>query len=1442
MIRFLLTALCLAGSVVCQTASASPFRPDFHGFTDSIPPVIICPLNQTVQLGPGQCEQIINYVVTATDDQPGVIVVQALGIASGATFSIGVTVNSFVALDAAGNTSTCSFTITVQDNGTVLSCKPAYTAQVDANCSFTLLSAELLNPLTGNCTGNFLVELDRVAPFGNGPWQPAVLTAADVNKTYQFRVSAYSGNRCFGNVTVKDFLAPQISCADIAVVCVVNNFTPTYLADSLGISAARPSTMDNCGGPLNATYLDNYTDLPCDSTNTAGSIISRRWTVTDGSNNLRTCVQKITIHRVRITDVLFPPDQLFSCTDTNFSVAANGAPFITFAGRNWSIYPSSSCSVATNFSDSIVTQCGGSKNIRRTWYVVDFCDFSATTSFLTSVQNLEVQDTGAPGIVCPPTTVVRMDTAGCQGKIKPPDAVVTDGCSGIAQFAADWTTGGGGQAIGRLSDWPGNNPLLRDTLGSLDSLTFPTGPTIIRYIATDACGNTGSCTFTLFVADTMPPTAICKPFLTVELSADGTFALRADSLDAGSSDACNPVFVKVRRELPGPCQANDQFYDAALFCCADIADTVTLRLRVYDAPPPAGTVPLAFDSAYSNECTMRVQVTDPQPLYCAAPPDVVVTCDSFDATLTAYGNLPVRSCKADSLQILLDYTQFDPDCRHGQIIRTFRVMDAAGNSAACTQRINVQNFQDYFVRFPNDVTTTTCPAFDYFGEPQLYNLDCERMEVTYTDEVYTVVEDACYKIERTWKILNRCQYDAAQTLTMVPNPNPSALSISAANLFGPVVSASNTTGPWAPSLVRVNPNDPAKTDFSTFWSDSTNGYQYTQIIKVIDGTDPVVDNCPITAPFFLDSTDNNPALWQETYWLDPTTGLHDLAETPVQLSVTAFDSCSGSDVVIRYLLFLDLDNNGTQETVINSNTANLPLAQQPAPGTLQYGNANNPNYTGGTARTYDQRLLPSVQKYRFALQTTISGHRQTASVRWNTQAAPSSYTNPQLPPGKHRIKWFVTDGCGNETSCQYNFTINDSLPNPLTTIGGTIRTELNVGVSNVQVDISATSPGTAPYISSVYSTAAGQYAFPQPFPTGTAYTLTPVKDGNALNGVTTSDLVLISQHILGLNLLHSPYKLIAADADKSNSITTTDILQLRKLILGIYENGLPNTPAWRFVDNSFIFLNPDNPFETTFPEIRTVDSLVIDQPNDFVGIKVGDVNNSADPGMFGSIDDRTAGTLWLETTDRAVQSGETIDVHFRTAEAVAGYQYTLEYPGMEVLDIKPGAAMQTDNFAVFPTQAALTTSFNASDPKDRGEFTVRFRALEAGSLNQFLHLSGRITPAKAYTERLDQPMDVRLRFGPTNALSDGFELLPCTPNPFSESTMIGFRLPMATSATLRIFNTAGQLVYDYTADFAAGLHSLPVRKSDLGTNGVFFYQLQTPTESAVRRMIAVDNR
>jgi lysyl endopeptidase len=133
-------------------------------------------------------------------------------------------------------------------------------------------------------------------------------------------------------------------------------------------------------------------------------------------------------------------------------------------------------------------------------------------------------------------------------------------------------------------------------------------------------------------------------------------------------------------------------------------------------------------------------------------------------------------------------------------------------------------------------------------------------------------------------------------------------------------------------------------------------------------------------------------------------------------------------------------------------------------------------------------------------------------------------------------------------------------------------------------------------------------------PGGGNYTVTPVRDTNAINGVSTFDLSLTSKQILGIQPLDSPWKIIAADVNKSNSITNFDILESRRMILGVTTNYSASR-SWRFYPAFISFSNPLNPFANSLPEIININNLSGPFPNiNFKAVKIGDVNTNADPG------------------------------------------------------------------------------------------------------------------------------------------------------------------------------------------------------------------------------------
>jgi hypothetical protein len=440
--------------------------------------------------------------------------------------------------------------------------------------------------------------------------------------------------------------------------------------------------------------------------------------------------------------------------------------------------------------------------------------------------------------------------------------------------------------------------------------------------------------------------------------------------------------------------------------------------------------------------------------------------------------------------------------------------------------------------------------------------------------------------------------------------------------------------------------------------------------------------------------------------------------------------------------------------------------------------------------------------------------------------------------GDQPVELWAMDLAGNASFCSTFINVQDNdgvcSQGDNVTVSGALQTESGEGLEDANVNLQAMPLSGAPVDLNAMTDNLGQYAFPN-VPTGSDYTVTPTKDDDPLNGVSTYDLVLISKHILGLEPLGSPYKMIAADANKSGSITTFDIVEVRKLILGIYTEFPANT-SWRFVDGEYVFPTPSNPFAAQFPETVSVSDVQANQlAEDFVAVKTGDVNGTAVANSLLSSDDRTAGTLLFDVEDRQVKAGEEFDVAFRAADKSLGFQFTASLAGLEVADIVETDRVRASNFGVFNKEGALTASVDG----DVAAFSVRFRAARSGRLSEMLGVSSRITRAEAYSlsgER--QGVAFRFNNGGASTVSGvGFELYQNQPNPFVNKTLIGFHLPEAAQATLTVFDEAGRVLFTQKGDFAKGHNAVQIDRALLNTTGAMYYKLETATDAATKMMI-----
>jgi len=1459
-----------------------------------------------------------------------------------------------------------AFAITVDPLPTQLVCNDLSTFVLDADCSSTVLPGDILLNALG-CSQNFSVTVTGI----NGtPNYGNTVTAANLGQTLKVTVkNLVTNSSCFGLIKVEDATAPKVTCpAAVTVAC----------SDPTDVSKTGTVTVMDCS-TTTTVVKDVFTDLG--DCGVPRARITRTWTVTDSWGNQSNCSQVITIKAFELPSVVFPPDITLNCgvvagNPSATLPAQTGTPTLNGA----SILGSILCSSKVNYSDEFFNGCTGTYTIIRTWSVLNDCLPASATNPSVKAQRIKVVDDNGPAFTCPANITVSTNQSSCCANASLPPVVMSEGCSKITtvQAMVTGTNPLNGNAIqfvvpGSLADFPGNNYWNPDTLAVFGpTQCLPLGGVYtVMYVASDGCANSSTCQFTLTVQDFVAPVASCDQTTTVALGDDdpldcytpgngcsgaGVVWISAKNFDDGSNDKCNNIKITVRRMEPysacidklNACEKAiaTAEKDSIKFYCCESGTKQRIILRVYQVDINGAIMQKADGSQLFNECMVEVEVQDKLTPLCQAPPHVTVACENFDPSLWVYGQPTIiDNCCLDTTKTYqgkcgythsANYAQFDTLCHRGTIVRTFKAYDCHGFSSDCTQRVVVTYNQDYYVKFPDDVVLTVCDGSGSYGAPSFFGKDCEALASSFEDTKFTLVPDACFKIERTWRIINWCTFNPNLPLKAIPNPNPDANSQSPLNLPGPTVSKCGTAGLWAPTKVKINPTDAAVTDYCTFWEKDANGYIYQQIIKVLDQQKPTV-NCPTSPTQFCDQSNNLTDLWNESYWYDQKLATHDLCEGPVDLSITASDACSGANLDFQYQLFLDLDNDGTMETVVSS--ATLPGAN-----TVAFGNAANPNFTGGTPRSFDERPVSPNLKYAFALQVNpASGNSKSASVRWNTLLNPTQYTVPELPYGTHKIKWIVSDGCGNQQICEYTFVVKDcKKPNVVcinglssnilspsgiqlwasdflkyaednctpaakiqfglrragagtgfptnpdgspqnslmftcndlgqqavelwamdaagnadfcatfviiqdnsgncsisSIVAGEVLTEKLEGVEDVSVKLVGTA-GNLTISETTPSDDKGHYKFSIPLPAPLSLTVTPMKNDDPLNGVSTYDLVLISKHILGLEPLSGPYKMIAADANKSGSITTFDIVELRKLILGIYTE-LPGNTSWRFIDKNYTFPDPFNPFKSAFPEGKALNEpLTTVWTGNFVSIKVGDVNVSAITHLNGGNEDRSAETLWMETEDRTLSEGEVAEVTFRAAAPVQGYQMTLALNGLSVAEVLPQGQVTADNFGIFPD--ALTVSVGGNSSAADGSFTVRFKVLKTGKLSQMLRISSQITPAEAYGWTNDR-QNVALRFlSPTGATLSrvGFELYQNQPNPFAAKTSIGFHLPQDAQATLRIFTENGQQVYFQEGDFNKGYHTISIERSQLPATGLLYYEVSTAEYHAVKKMVLMD--
>ncbi len=407
---------------------------------------------------------------------------------------------------------------------------------------------------------------------------------------------------------------------------------------------------------------------------------------------------------------------------------------------------------------------------------------------------------------------------------------------------------------------------------------------------------------------------------------------------------------------------------------------------------------------------------------------------------------------------------------------------------------------------------------------------------------------------------------------------------------------------------------------------------------------------------------------------------------------------------------------------------------------------------------------------------------------------------------------------------------------PLQTISGRIFTEASQAVKEVAVKLTG-------YASDTDSTnAEGKYSLTGVHPYQSyKITASKVLGTSVANGLTSLDLAILQRHILQTETLTSPYKLIAADVNLSQSITTADIRDIQDVVLG-NTTRLAKGKHWTFIPKHFVF-DPAQPY--AYDTVLVHEKMPAPTGHDFIAIKLGDVNDTWNPAK-GRLQQKQLMFL-VEEHETISQSTITIPVRVEDFKDVSSFQLTLEWDEKVLaFESAQGGALPDIVFGEkYVQEGQLTVLWynrqgsSSSLSDEQAVFTVTFQTIGKIGDQSVVTLSSARTPLLAYdatniamtTEAIAGSVDIVEVLSAEQDLSrpTTYKIYQNEPNPFSEEVKFRFGLPQQSKVSLKVMNAAGQVFHHTEGAYAQGTHiiSWDGRNAQGVTiqPGVYFLQL-----------------
>nr|MBX2877688.1 hypothetical protein [Saprospiraceae bacterium] len=495
--------------------------------------------------------------------------------------------------------------------------------------------------------------------------------------------------------------------------------------------------------------------------------IRRTFTATDPSGNSSSCEQLIEITSPGIDQIIAPDLVGYIACDMEYPTDQAGNPHPDFTGwpqvstafGTYNIAPEL-CNLVAFYDDSpIIDICENAQQFIRTWQVVDWCEGGEPYEFF---QTIKIGDVTPPTVYCPTngahgdTLLFSVGPFDCTGSLWVPYPEIEDNCSEswvLTSQVVSYPVEGEPAII--LAEVPDNgDPRFVSNI--------PLGVHFFRYTVIDDCGNETIAECPFLMRDNTAPVAACTDVLNVALDSRGVAAVTADQVDEGSWDECGVESLAVRRwyKQTESCVDTAEYFsawaDQVPFNCCDIDSLVKVELLVTDLAGNQGS------------CWMNILVEDKELPLCIAPHDTTILCSDLlflgtdsieiDELQSRFGLASAEdNCQAtwEELPPIIDLDQ----CGEGVIKRIFQVTDGSGNQSGgnCEQKINVGLAHHYEILFPKDARAECgLPAPDTI---MTYEVGCDLLAVSVEDERFDISPDACFIINRTYRVINWCEYD-----------------------------------------------------------------------------------------------------------------------------------------------------------------------------------------------------------------------------------------------------------------------------------------------------------------------------------------------------------------------------------------------------------------------------------------------------------------------------------------------------------------------------------------------------------------------------------------------------------------------------------------------------------------------------------------------------------